>query len=110
MKELKKTLHGMPGRHSIANRSGLPTISVNEWLTAYHELCAAKEDPVPDGFLTVSEIVKVMGVCRQATSERLNALLRAGKVERVKLRRMTSGGVIKIIPYYKLSAARSSTS
>lgn len=78
-------------------------------MTAYLEVAATKEDPVPEGYLTVREIAKVMGVCYQTASERVNALHRAGKADRVKLHRLIAGKV-KIVPYYKLSKARSSTS
>ena len=78
-------------------------------MTAYLEVASTKEDPVPKDYLTVDEIAKLMGVCRQTASARVNALHRASKADRITLRRMIAGK-IKIVPYYKLSVAHSSTS
>lgn len=110
MKILRKTAKRTTlGNVSTSNSKGPSPISVNEWMTAYLEVASAKEDTVPEGYLTVDEIAKGMKVCQQVGSERVNALHRAGKAERIKLRRLFAGR-IKIVPYYKLSVARSSTS
>lgn len=110
MKILRKTAKRTTlGNVSTANNKGPAPISVNEWMTAYLEVASTKEDTVPGGYLTVEEIAKIMGVCRQVASQRVNDLYRAGKADRIKLRRLFAGRV-KIVPYYKLSVARSSTS
>jgi len=103
MKVLRKTAPRITAENIGQLRpEGLPQITINEWLSAYLATVADKEDKVPDGYFSVEEIAKSMKACRSTASERVNALHRAGRADRVKLRRMIVGR-IRIVPYYKLS-------
>ena len=102
MKILKKTAPCAALGNSQTPPSDAPApLTVNEWLTAYLEVVADKEEQVPKGYLPRGELAKKMGCGIATASERGNVLYRAGRADRIELRRLI-GGRIRIVPYFKL--------
>lgn len=77
------------------------TINFEEWLAELEKLEAEKGTNVADA-LTVREMVKKFGRCRQWICARLGEAIEAGKIRCVQRRTMNISGRSSTVPAYQL--------
>jgi hypothetical protein len=89
-------------RDKKKRKSRIPDLTVNMWLSAMQESIKEQEEPIPDGFITLDEVCKIWGVCRSKAMVRITNLETAGKVQRMKVRRVCANGKIRLVGIYKV--------
>ena len=83
-------------------KSKLPVLTVNMWLEAAREAQQEHEEPVPEGYLTIEQVIQIFGLCRSKTFGVIKKLESSGKCQRLKVRRIKTNGKIKLVGVYKL--------
>lgn len=83
-------------------KSKLPALTVNMWLEAAREAQQELEEPIPEGYLTIEQVMEIFGLCRSKTFCLIKKLEATGKCQRVKVRRVRTNGKIKLVGVYKI--------
>ena len=85
-------------------KSKLPVLTVNMWLEAAREAQQELEEPIPEGYLTIEQVIEIFGLCRSKTFGLIRKLEVAGKCKRLKVRQIRTNGKIKLVGVYKLTS------
>lgn len=76
----------------------------NDWLKALSDANSGKADPIPKGFYTQQELVKITGKSRATIQRTLPILLEQGKAVVGYYRRINRANALVLIPHYRLKA------
>jgi len=87
-----------------AKKDKLPVLTVNMWLEAAREAQKELEEPIPEGYLVIEQLMEIFGMCRSKTFGVIKKLEAAGKCHRLKVRRIKTNGKIKLVGVYKLTS------
>jgi hypothetical protein len=91
------------GKHSVKSAvKQHAALTINMWLDAAKEVQKALEEPIPEGYLTIDQLMEIFGACRVSTFSTIKKLESAGKCQRLKVRRIRTNGKIKMVGVYKL--------
>ena len=82
-------------------KSKLPVLTVNMWLEAVREAQQELEEPIPEGYLTIDQLMEVLGLCKSKAFGMVKRLEEAGKCQRLKVRRIKTNGKLRIVGVYK---------
>jgi hypothetical protein len=94
----------MSSRNKKVKKSKLPVLTVNMWLEAAREAQQEHEEPIPEGYLTIEQMIQIFGLCRSKTFGVISKLEAAGKCHRTKVRRIKTNGKIRLVGVYKLTS------
>lgn len=75
-------------------------ILMDEWLAAIEEI--TKPPPVPEGWVSKSELAAGLGISLRVTKEVIFDLKKKGMIERRLIRQFTAGGQIRTFAFYRL--------
>jgi hypothetical protein len=77
-----------------------PEVKAQRLLEAYYNMKEGNEDPTPEGYVSIDEIMKAQGCCRAQVFRMMRRMEVLGKVHRIALRKMR-GTRMTIITYFK---------
>jgi CRP-like cAMP-binding protein len=77
-----------------------PEVKAQRLLEAYYNMKEGQEDPTPEGYVSIEQIMKVQGCCRAQVFRMMKRLEKEGKVHRIGLRKMR-GTRMTIVTYFK---------
>jgi hypothetical protein len=77
-----------------------PEVKAQRLLEAYYNLTEKREDDTPEGCVSIDHLMKAYKCSRGQVFRMMARMERAGKVQRVLLRKMRNGRIIKM-SYFK---------
>lgn len=77
-----------------------PEVKAQRLLDAYYNMKEGQEDPTPEGYVSIEQIMQVQGCCRAQVFRMMKRLEKLGKVHRLALRKMR-GTRLTIVTYFK---------
>jgi predicted transcriptional regulator of viral defense system len=77
-----------------------PEVKAQRLLEQYYNMKEGHEDPTPEGYVSIDEIMKVQGCCRAQVFRMMGRMEKAGKVHRIALRKMR-GKRLTVVTYFK---------
>ena len=77
-----------------------PEVKAQRLLEAYFNMKHDQEDPTPEGYVSIDELMAVHGCCRAQVFRMMGRLEKQGKVHRIKLRKFRVNR-IQVVTYFK---------
>lgn len=77
-----------------------PELKAQRLLEAYFNMKHSLEDPTPEGYVSIDELMAVHGCCRGQVFRMMARLERQGKVHRILLRKMRNNR-LNHVTYFK---------